>query len=150
MTPDAPDTMGDLQRVPHDADAEKAVLAAILTGHKMDGLDLNAADFWTPAHEDIWIAAQKISDSGRRPDPILITEIDPSIDRMLLAEIVASAGVHANRRQIVEQPRQRHRQGHAQHGGMGRHRASLAGAAGAAPPLAGLRGTTEPGLMKAA
>ena len=37
----------------------------------------------------------------------------------------------ARRRQIVEQPRQRHRQGHAQHGGMGRHRASLAGAAGA-------------------
>ena len=91
-----PDTMGDLQRAPHDADAEKAVLAAILTGHKMDGLDLNATDFWTPAHEDIWIAAQKISDSGRRPDPILITETDPSIDRMLLAEIVAGAGVHAN------------------------------------------------------
>ena len=96
MTPDTtPDTMGDLQRVPHDADAEKAVLAAILTGHKMDGLDLNATDFWTPAHEDIWIAAQKISDSGRRPDPILITETDPSIDRMLLAEIVAGAGVSA-------------------------------------------------------
>ena len=32
-------------------------------------------------------------------------------------------------RQVVEQPRQRHRQGHAQHGGRGRHRGKSSGAA---------------------
>ena len=82
--------------VPHDPHAERAILGAILTGHRQEGLDLTGTDFWLPAHERIWDACTRIADSGRRPDPILVAEADPGIDRMLLAELVGAVGVLAN------------------------------------------------------
>ena len=80
----------------HDDTAERAVLGAILTGYSMDDLDLDGSDFYQPQHEAVWNTCRHLTNTGRKPDPILVRSHDPGIDAMLLADLVATVGVHAN------------------------------------------------------
>lgn len=80
----------------HDDTAEAAVLGAILTGHPLDGLNLTGEDFYQPAHAAVWDACRRIADTGRKPDPILVRNLNPTIDAQLLHTLVATVGVLAN------------------------------------------------------
>lgn len=80
----------------HDDTAERAILGAILTGYPMAGLDLTGPDFYQPVHEAIWDACRRIVDAGKKPDPILVRNLNPTIDAVLLAELVGTVGVHSN------------------------------------------------------
>lgn len=72
------DTMTDdplASPVPHDPHAERAILGAILTGHRQEGLDLIGPDFWLPTHERIWDACTRIAASrGNAPVAITVTK----------------------------------------------------------------------------
>lgn len=79
-----------------DSAAERAILGAILTGYPMDDLHIAGPDFWQPIHETIWNACRRIADTGHKPDPITVRNLNPTLDGILLAELVSEVGVHAN------------------------------------------------------
>lgn len=59
--------------LPQDMDAERAVLGALLLSkHAIDEVSelLDAADFYAPAHEKIFLAVLKVHADGTRPDAV--------------------------------------------------------------------------------
>jgi len=59
--------------LPHDADAERAVLGAmLLSKHAIDEVAelLDSSDFYAPAHEKIFLAVLKVHADGARPDAV--------------------------------------------------------------------------------
>lgn len=60
---------------PHDYDAERAVLACLLTDPTLAATlasHLAGDDFYRPNHEHIWNALQKLAADGTPPDPVLL------------------------------------------------------------------------------
>ena len=66
----------DLLPQPRDADAERAVLGAVLltNGTALDNLRLDADDFWTPAHAAVYTAATALHADGRPADPVTVAD----------------------------------------------------------------------------
>ena len=81
---------------PHDDHAERAVLGAVLTGCAMDDIGLDDLDFYQEIHGDVWNACRRIAESGRKPDPVLVHDLDGKIDMMLLADLVSAADIASN------------------------------------------------------
>ncbi len=64
--------------LPHDPDAEAAVLGAVLQSAaaltEVAPL-LAGGDFYVPAHELVWAAVMSLADEGHRPDPITVADV---------------------------------------------------------------------------
>ena len=73
-------------------DAEISLLGAAMSGadiNELDGL-VNHADFYSPAHGDIWSAILRVHHAGNRPDPVSVrlamTEVGDRFDPVRLLE----------------------------------------------------------------
>lgn len=59
------------QRPPHDRDAERAIIGAVLTAPKLfASIELQPADFYLPAHELIWESLAELHRHGQPADAI--------------------------------------------------------------------------------
>lgn len=97
--------------LPHDPEAEAAVLGAVLQSAAAlteVGPLLTGTDFYTPAHELVWDAITTLADAGDRPDPITVADtlahtgvLDrvggiPALHTMVAAvPVVANVGYYA-------------------------------------------------------
>ena len=93
----------------HVRDAETALLGAVLNGvHGPAGLDglldvVNPADFYHPAHEQVWHAIARVHRGGNQPDPVSVRLALPAADREVVlslmggGEFVADPTWHAER-----------------------------------------------------
>lgn len=89
--------MSDLEprTIPHDDNAEQALLGAILTGYPIEDVPLQGKDFYSPWHEQVFDAAKQIATQGNAPETSLLASRFP--DRALeLFTITERAGLHAN------------------------------------------------------
>ena len=60
---------------PHDLDAERAVLGALLSGALMaDVQPLASADFWRPAHQLIYEAITSLTHDGKPAEPVAVAD----------------------------------------------------------------------------
>ena len=63
--------------LPHDEDAERAVLGAVMLSPaalaEVRSL-LTGADFYAPKHEQIWEAISALADAGRPADPLVVAQ----------------------------------------------------------------------------
>lgn len=121
-----PDQRPALDRVPHDLQAEAAVLAAcLLSGRALADARRSLTDpapFWSPRHAQAWSAIEALSDRGDPVDPLTVSvELDAiggrldsvSLDWLvdLQAQAPGTANVghyaaivdgHARRRRVIE------------------------------------------------
>lgn len=63
-----------MRQMPHDADAELAVIGSVLIDRQLAGtVDLRPEDFYIEQHADIWRAIQSLVSSGRVVDYVTLT-----------------------------------------------------------------------------
>ena len=63
------------EQPPHDLDAERAVLGALLSGALMaDVQPLASADFWRPAHQLIYEAITSLTHDGKPAEPVAVAD----------------------------------------------------------------------------
>ena len=63
------------EQPPHDLDAERAVLGALLSGALMaDVQPLASADFWRPAHQLIYEAITSLTRDGKPAEPVAVAD----------------------------------------------------------------------------
>jgi replicative DNA helicase len=66
-----------MDEIPHDPQAERAILGSILmdNGKMVEArAQLKADSFYNPLHRRVWIAATSLHDEGREADPITLCE----------------------------------------------------------------------------
>ena len=87
---------------PADADAERILIAAALTGQPIDPLAriISPRDFWEPRHEAIWAAIMHVHDNGQ---PIDIAAVRAAlaasaarVDPLYLAQLYGEASLTAD------------------------------------------------------
>lgn len=104
--------------LPHDLDAERAVLACVLYGTVLPStLDLTGDDFYQPDHEALWNVLETMEQAGENIDPVVAAQrlnaaverlADPALVPSLAGgpEIPDNAGTYAD--MVHEASRRRH------------------------------------------
>lgn len=80
---------------PHDANAEIALLGAVLSGYPAEDIDLNPEDFYDLWRGEVWAACLDLVAGGKRPDVALIASRMPQRG-MDLFGLLQQAGIGAN------------------------------------------------------